>query len=80
MKDFYSRVSSNGSSRKDLSLIFADEISINLDFRDYTEEQYKVMINKLSEYMVALIQFVDEATGSYFNHYKERTSYFVRTK
>lgn len=78
MKDFYSRIYSTGSSRKELTLVFADEISFNLDFRDYSEEQYKEVIIKLSEYMVALIQFVDEATGLYFNKFKGRTSYFVR--
>lgn len=78
LADIFTRMIVEGKNGADIDLVFADEISMNVIFGNKSEKEISDIVMKLSDYMVALIKFVDQAIAAYFYHYKHRASYIVR--
>jgi len=80
LEDIFSRIILTGKSRKEIDLVFADELSINLIFGNKSLHEIKQILSELSSYMSSLISFVDEAVGIFINKNVDKISYTIHVK
>ncbi len=52
---------------------------MNIIFGNKSKEEISEIVEELSEYIICLTNFVDEAIGSYFISKKQRTAYTVKS-